>query len=427
MKNSLVLRSLSLALLAASTLVACGARAQNAARVARQGHDEGNAGDGVYVDGKLVMRDFLTNADLVLDNKAFLNKYPELVSLLREIGNTNPQLTLAVWNDLTKVRIFTTTAALPLLPKDQTGLDFEQVADVQIAIRDGDDLLISLSDLNQLPEKEYLFLHEAFHGLIKGSGPLHHIKIRSLTKYFKENRGHYVGSSVEQVLSKAGLSLYPFYSMSSYGDQISASIDMNKIYRTLVSGEGSTRSRCALKAVVFTDSLLRIWASYDLGALSNWLDYPNCQSDKVDFDAFAREYPGIANAWGKELPFTYEVNVVNKHWSRDIELEQCNQYANPSVLNEIEEFENLVLDAQRDLQKLSDLEVRKGDDEAQLMAFKIIGLRGLMPNGSIFSRGLTLNGIDSTLLDIKKAKNTYNTSVKNCQSAYDYKKGRWVR
>ena len=168
------------------------------------GHSEGNGGDGVYVDGKLTLRDFLESNSgrltEISDNVEFLKKTKDLIPLLQEISAVDPGLALSIWDQLTQANIWKTRSVLPLLPEAVTAV-VEPKADVQIAIRDGNDIVIAEAAYAQV-EQSYVLAHEALHGLIDGNGPMHHERVRAVVRYLHDKRGHYTESDLLNVLDK---------------------------------------------------------------------------------------------------------------------------------------------------------------------------------------------------------------------------------
>ena len=175
------------------------------------GGDSSGAGDGNYVGGELVLRDFMrTNrVDVIESNESFIKGYPEFAALIKDLADADPVFALSVWNDINQAKLWTTNSPLPLLPIAATAIVAGQ-ADVQIAIRSHDDIIISLPALSQAQDREYVFLHEALHHLMErdSNAPFHHEKLRSLVRYLKENRGHYDSSKMANIFNKYGVWAY---------------------------------------------------------------------------------------------------------------------------------------------------------------------------------------------------------------------------
>jgi len=409
-RNSTVLLSL--------TYATCfTALAQNGNQALDGGHHEGNGGDGIYVNGQLVMRDFAGSAQLklVLDNKTFLEQVPGFVDLLYDIARVSPRLALAVWQDLKHTKIYLTEGRLPLLPAHQTGLDIEQVAEVQIAIRNGREIVISQPAFEELAEPKYLLFHESIHGLLQGEGPLHHMRVRSLTLYIRDNRDSLQEETLNRVLEKVGLTnIADSGFLSGYIQRANAFLDeisFHDIVRSLLMSEDRLEDRCYLKEVIKeqvigTASIIR--------AINEWRDYSQCPKLNL-ISEFSKTLPvenifaRFLSAYDVNIPFVYSVKIYNDRRSKEISRNHCNEYASDSM-------DNLIRRAEKTVRALSDFRDEFPRDSQRA------GVRAL-------ADALMANRILSSPLrpvtKAQEARATFDGNIKKCSSAFRLRNGEW--
>jgi hypothetical protein len=397
----------------------CLAVTANAASERPEGHFEGNGGDAVLKDGNLVLRDFMQKAriDAVPDTIGYLKGYPELSQLIRDLAPGNPSFAMSIWSNLSETRLWLTDAALPLLPAAATALVAGK-ADVQIAIRYGNDIVISRPALAQVQDKEYVFLHEALHGLMgDASSAWHHEKVRALVRYVKENRGHYDAKAFDQILGK-----FQVDAGRPWREE-GADIDAQRqVAIAMVQETGSREARCA----VYTGDELSLEnrvipvelpQSFPLPGLSSWGDYANCAKTSPE-KLMLRRFPSVKNLWDtiSEASWGYvsEVRVpanLSYFSSRySYYLKSCKEEANPSVRPEMlakeEAAYRKLLSIQKQLK--GGLNQEKDIATAYLIHTYLAELK---------------SGIEKSEEALKEPREDFRKSIQNCRAAFgDYMK-----
>ena len=79
------------------------------------GNDKGNAGDGIYVNNEIVMRDFVKGATLntVEDNAVFLNELSDVKYLIAEIARANGNIALDILRELANTTYYLSETDFP--------------------------------------------------------------------------------------------------------------------------------------------------------------------------------------------------------------------------------------------------------------------------------------------------------------------------
>ena len=167
------------------------------------GGETSGGGDAVYIEDQLVLRDFLESSSFktILHNEEFLNSIPDLKNLIMDISKVHPELALEVVKDLMTVTFYQSSVPLPLLPASTTAFSGPK-ADVQLAIRTGNEIILHPS-IQKIKDASYVMIHEALHSLLnENEGPMHHHRVRAIVKYLKENRGSYDKEAFDILLQK---------------------------------------------------------------------------------------------------------------------------------------------------------------------------------------------------------------------------------
>ena len=154
-----------------------------------EGVSNGGGGDAVVQNGELVMRDFFdqkTYGELVPNTVEFAKANQKFLALMIDIAKADLRLAQAIYDDLLVMHIIFVDQDLPVLDPNSTALS-GPIAQKQIAVRTGNDVVISRPSYELVPS-EYLLLHESLHGVLKGSGPVHHSRVRAIVKFIKDNR-----------------------------------------------------------------------------------------------------------------------------------------------------------------------------------------------------------------------------------------------
>lgn len=170
------------------------------ATYAGMGAESGGGGDAVIVNDKLVIRDLLPGQmQSVTNNLKFINSVKGFRQLVYTIAKANPELASNLILDLDRVTFYTTQETLKLLPYDQTTIN-GRAAEVQLAIRIDNDILFG-PEFMDYEDAEYVLLHEALHGLLAdNSGPLHHVRVRTIVKYIHDNINNLDSDELRNVL-----------------------------------------------------------------------------------------------------------------------------------------------------------------------------------------------------------------------------------
>ncbi len=156
----------------------------------KRGTESGGGGDAIVQNGKLVMRDFVIDNEELLEienNMSFLLQYPEVKEVIMKIGSQHPRFAASIIKELMKVKYLLTDKELSVLAPQSTSLSGIN-AEIQIAIRYEDDVIISKPAFDKLENKAFILIHEALHGLLDSNrGPAHHARIRKIVKYLENN------------------------------------------------------------------------------------------------------------------------------------------------------------------------------------------------------------------------------------------------
>ncbi len=287
-----------------------------------RGGETSGGGDGITVDGRLVLRDFLDRSHLVADNAAFLESIDGLMPLLQDIGAVHAPFALAIWKDLTRAQIFLTDDELSLLPPEQTGISKVIVPEEQIAIREKNTILISLPALNRLgDQRPYLLLHESLHGLMKGEGPMHHVRVRGLVKHLQAERSRLELKTLVSVLERFGILL--LHPERSGHDAQEADFQITRI---LMKGEGSFETRCAIIQDVTLPYSLRYMGIRTFG------EYRSCPKSR-SYSALFQLFPDLKKVEEgarrlENFGAIYSYNLVPTGLLKRSEaLKSCNEFA----------------------------------------------------------------------------------------------------
>ncbi|MGZ3694381.1 MAG: hypothetical protein ACXWQO_09370 [Bdellovibrionota bacterium] len=262
-----------------------------------EGGTEGNGGDAVRRDGQLVLRDFIKSArlSLVQKNRDFLSQQSEFVALLKDMAAGDPYLALQVWNDLLNVKIWLTEKDLPLLPDAATSVISDK-AEVQIAIRNGDDVILSMPNFRNLPadERGYVFVHESLHKLLKDQSAdqrgdkedgkaWHHEEVRWFVGYLRDNRGHYDAKDLNGYLDKFSIS------------HTDVATKTGKLMRDLVRENGDFAQRCVVEKKLEGES---DFDDYFLAIVRNeWANYNKCGYSVSAKGELLKLYPAMKSVY----------------------------------------------------------------------------------------------------------------------------------
>ena len=295
-------------------------------------HEVGNGGDGVKVGDDLVLRDFISKNPfkVIKNNREFLERYPEFVALIKDMSKAQPFFAMAIWNDLIDANIFFTQAELPLLPAAATALVAGK-ADAQIAIRSGNDIIISVPNFEMTQDREYVFLHEALHGLMKDQySPWHHEKVRSLVRELRDNRGKYERQDMYTTLTKFGVS----YFNSNWdgkammkGSELTDDGNYIKTMSALIQEDASAQYLCAQYNAYNPQ-----WVEF----IAKWGPYSKCPADQKIQKVFDLLYPkSVFNVDHlPDLP-TFETNFGSGESLAEMNRASCEKYIQPSFIRRV--------------------------------------------------------------------------------------------
>ncbi len=165
---------------------------------AKKGTETGGGGDAIKDGHSLVLRDFMSveydklekvDSKVILDTQGFKD-------ILIEIGQAYPLIAQKIFQDLLNAKMYFYSGELEILAGSATTLGRNDVkAEVQLAIRKENEIVFAKNfqdvlDNEGQPAAQYLVLHEAIHGLLENTGPLHHAKVKAIVKFIKNNRGN---------------------------------------------------------------------------------------------------------------------------------------------------------------------------------------------------------------------------------------------
>ena len=313
------------------------------------GGESSGGGDAVYTDdGDLVLRDFMEDADFVLDNPEFLKSVEGFRDLLGDIAAVNSHFAIEIWKDLSAAKIFTSDKEIPLLDPRQTGIPNEIQAEEQIAVRSGSSILISGPAFEKLgDQKPYLLLHESLHALMPGEGSMHHVKVRTLIKYVRENRSHLDKVAFNKILEKLGVDQAHISPANEIQPLSDLAIDVGRV---LLREEGSLSARCAIvQDLVMTDNMQLGTYSFSKNTRSRLQEillmsesYSQCQTT-TNYTLLNRIFPELRTYSSKERVgrmiqsslVVLPVSIDTDQRGRTYALSTCNNYINASTRNKI--------------------------------------------------------------------------------------------
>ncbi len=303
-----------------------------------------HAGDGVYVNGQLKMRDFIeTNkanglATGVQNNKKFLEDMPGFMPLFKEIAAADPVFAFEIWKQLNDVRIWLIPSKLPLLPLADTTVVGPN-PQVQIAIHYSHDIMISTTALAQLPptERPYEMIHEALHGLIRGNGPIHEMRVMFMTKWLHDHRGHYTTATLDDELARVGVKDSNFAIDSA---DIWHLNDFNRVLSIYLQQLGTTQSLCLLR-----QTLTKVM-DYNVSFIASLYGPDNCPAQD-QISAIKSFSPTLAHLLNQFAPFDISSDVSGGNvQTSNIDIDDLSQWtpskaacrsnANPALSGTIE-------------------------------------------------------------------------------------------
>lgn len=155
--------------------------------------DKDNGGDGyLNEEGKIILRDFDSgNFYEEYDRFEIVEKEESFRILLKDIFMASPTVGAAIWNAMEHLEFIFIEDTLPLLPTSQTTVG-EKPAEVQIAIKNGEKIIISMKRFERTVDREFLLLHEVLHEVVDREEwiAMKHTKVRALVNYIYQNRNN---------------------------------------------------------------------------------------------------------------------------------------------------------------------------------------------------------------------------------------------
>lgn len=299
--------------------------AEEAQSLKARGGTEGNGGDAVYQDGELVLRDLAASGTLqiIADNKEFLESFPGLIDLLEKIGAQSPELMIAIWNDLLNSAIWLSPRQLPLLPTAYT-TTISRRGDVQVAVRKDRDIFIHRASLEAMTTPpEYLFVHEALHGLLNTTDAWGHEKVRAVVRYFHDNRDKLTRTGIQNVMSRAGnIANYRYFNdFSGFG--LDAAVRLMQ--------EGASEDSCH---ILNSSRLVSSFVSkISLSDFDRWKNLSTCPRGNPD-DALRALYPQLRNPPRFSISFNPMISRYREQ--RKESLAQCRRLADPALYKQLE-------------------------------------------------------------------------------------------
>jgi hypothetical protein len=167
--------------------------------------DKDNGGDGfLNEEGQIILRDFVSGNYYEEYNRFEILELEEsFKQLMKDIFRASPTIGASIWHAMEDLTFIFIEDSLPLLPTGHTTLG-ERSADVQIAIKKDDKIIISLKRFERTKDREYLLLHEVLHNLVveKDWPAMKHTKVRALTHYIKQNRSNLKEDALKEKFKK---------------------------------------------------------------------------------------------------------------------------------------------------------------------------------------------------------------------------------
>lgn len=365
------------------------------------GQETRNGGDGVYIDGQIVLRDFLEGEGLtkVKDNNAFLKTAPNFIKIIRKIGEQDRDLAVALYSAIDDSTIWTTNNQLPLLPDTET-TTYERKADVQIAIRDKDNIYISLPAYNKT-DKAYLLLHEAVHLIAKGTGAKKHFNVRAIVRYIKENIDSFNTYEIKEYLDEK------FY--SNLSDVIS--YDNEALISVLMDKKGSLENKCQLASF----SLYKKGNVYRLFEIFS-PEVINCLNEEKTSHYFKlemeRKHSGIVGQIAKFSTVEPKKRIIkNKKYQEEKLL--CEKNTSAEIKKQIDEVYSAYEKLRRDQMDIV-AELEKEEDPAKKMYLKLV-LEELRDVEYDLERHSFMWG--RSIESVLRLKDQYESNVKKCREA----------
>jgi hypothetical protein len=257
---------------------------------AKMGAESGGGGDAVIVDNKMVIRDLLPGQmESVTSNLKFINSVKGFRKLIHAIAEVNPDLASSIIFDLSEASIYTTKEKLKLLPYDQTTMN-GRAADIQLAVRIDSDIVFG-PEFMEYEEAQYVLLHEALHGLLtNNSGPMHHIRVRSIVKYIHDNVNNLDKEELKLVLSK---------------NNFNTKVDRQEMNTYFWAEKKSESLRCAFAFRMMNQELVNFENLKCLGVPSY---YPSSLKKDVNLNKFIDErFPEIKSLRGEGSSISLDI------------------------------------------------------------------------------------------------------------------------
>jgi hypothetical protein len=314
----------------------------------RRGGSEGNGGDGVFEDGELVLRDLSrSQMQLVPNNKRYLESHTGFIDLVLELAAISPYFAKSVWMQLEEAQIWLTPETLPILPSNATGIG-RRNAEVQVAIRTGRQIIISLPALEQLSSPfEYVLLHEALHGIINTSTAMGHESVRALVRFISESRGNF---NREDFFAIARSLRSPMLEDTSDRWFIPGSrIRVTALNQLFLTDGGRSPEVCSLygavKEMMIPGSRTQVgpyyysyvWAYYNY-VPSSWGQLANCPGRALSWSEIFARFPELRIAKKYQSEFV-EGRLDRSRLSRDNRqrfLDFCKSKANAAAITSLE-------------------------------------------------------------------------------------------
>jgi hypothetical protein len=299
----------------------------------RRGGSEGNGGDGVYEDGALILRDLSRNNQLevVVNNKTYLESHTGFMNLLRELAEVSPYLAMQTWDDLVAAQIWLTREPLPVLPAAATGVT-RRNAEVQVAIRTGRQIIISLHALEQLRSPfEYVLLHEALHGILRTNSAMGHETVRAFVRFISDHRGRFNREDLKSIGRTLGVPTVGAYEDTKIWRSELRGLVLNQLF---ITDGGRSPDVCKLYG-----NFKRI--ERDRGPTltyvsSTWGQLANCPSQTLTMAEVVGLFPELRTRRRISYPYVYALTFNDRRSNRPYHLTMCKEKADPAILRGLE-------------------------------------------------------------------------------------------
>jgi len=157
-----------------------------------QGNFQGNGGETVNYDGKPTLRDLIDRGaqNIVPLNQFISERVPYFPTIIDSIRRVHWYLASVLEREPKRLDIILLNGRLQPIPVDeQGGLTIVEYETEQVAIRCGNQIILSMEIFNRMDEKNkgYLMIHEIMHSLFPQDTPFRNLRLRTMVAVIETN------------------------------------------------------------------------------------------------------------------------------------------------------------------------------------------------------------------------------------------------